>query len=173
MTEKETSPWKLFLTMFQYDQEIVVIDIEDNLYWGRLREINYDHGFNLLRPNGKKTLMHWEDVRFVGQDGFPLIKLTGADGSPSIEKLDSKPVQEIIRTHQTLYRTRYVVGDPWLIEDTTAQLVNAGNYGDYHYENDTEELLLLEHKNGAKAQLFNIPHIYHVETECGQMVSAL
>lgn len=184
------SPWLLFLKMFKYDEEIVVIDHDDVLFWGRLREINYEEGFNLLRPNGKKHTLYWEDIRFVGQDGFPLVKLKGADGSPSIEKLDTSDIQSIIRTkqqlkrpakteeqirreakikacthtHTTIYK-RKVFGDPWMIEDFNAELVNCGNSGMFHYFNDTEELLLLEHSNGAKGQLFDIPSIYYIETE--------
>ena len=142
---------------------------------------------------------------------YLLIKLTGADGSPSIESLDTRPVSELIRTKQSHdlrmgklpkgdYSVRYsevkreepkiqeprtetctptrthtffetvryrrkVFGDPWMIEDFNATLINGGNSGMQHYLNDTEELLLLEHANGAKGQLFDIPSIYFAETK--------
>lgn len=167
--------WVLFNEMFKNGEDIVVIDEFDILYWGKIQvdKADPDLGFHLKRINGKMKFLYWKEIRFMGQDGFPVRELSGADGSDTIEL--EKPVEAKIRKavaptpqdihhYHTRTRVRYMAfGDPFLIEDCEVKLFNPGNYGMHHYLRDEEECLALTAKDGAVAQLYNLPEIYYAE----------
>lgn len=172
------SNWIVFLKMFQIGEQVVIIDEDDVLWWGKITDMNYEVGLTLTRPCGIVREIFWEDMKFIAQDGFPIQKLKGADGSSSILKEPS--MEEFIRheekkkkekdienskKHQHSYHvtTTYISGDPWVIKADESVLINSGNFGDIYYENDIEECLLLTNKNGAKAQLYNLPMIFNYE----------
>jgi len=174
-TQYTKNAWDLFHSMFKDNEDIVVIDEYDNVYWGKIlvEKTDPDMGFHLKRINGKTKFFYWHDIRYMGQDGFPLRKLKGADGSASIEK--EKSVENEIRTQVVTLQTEKprrkrrrspfvsVFGDPFMVENCTAELFNPGNYGMKHYLEDEEECLVLTADNGAVAQLYNLPYIYHME----------
>lgn len=55
----------------------------------------------------------------------------------------------------------FVYGDPFLIENVQAELYYPGNSGPRWWDDDEEEVLLLTARDGAKAQVFDIPNIYY------------
>lgn len=151
--------WQLFHEMFKDGEDIVVVDEYDHFYWGKIRlhKTNPDLGFYLKRTNGKEKCFRWLDIRFMAQDGFPIRKLKGADGSESI--LDEKPA--LISTVTESYFTRTVFSDPFMIDDCYFDHFNPGKSGMEHYLQDEEECLALYAKDGACAQLYNFESIYY------------
>jgi len=178
MTDYTKDAWDLFHEMFKEGEDVIIIDEYDKIFWGKisLDKEHPDYSFDLLRINKGKKSFFWHRIRYMGQDGFPLKKLKGADGSSSIEleksveadlrdqikKLQKRPPEIIVRKPFSV-RTRMVFGDPFMVEDCTVKLFNPGNYGLKHYLEDEEECLVLKADNGAVAQLYNLPSIYHME----------
>lgn len=87
--------WDLFNRCFKRGEEVFVITDEDRVYWGRLGAVTEDE-FVLSRPGGVVTSLKWWDIRWMSHDGFPVRRLLGADGSPSLEREPS--VADAIRT---------------------------------------------------------------------------
>jgi len=60
---------------------------------------------------------------------------------------------------------RFGFGDPWLIENVYGQVYNIGNDNEYfQYWDDTYiEPLVLTSKDGARAQLWDLPTIFAFE----------
>ncbi len=157
--------WLLFHRMFKNDEDIVVIDDYDRVYWGKIlvEKIDPDCGFHLKRINGKGKFFYWHEIRYMGQDGFPLRKLKGADGSdlienePSVEKELRKQINESKPGFLAIF------GDPFMVENCSVELFNSGKYGMQYHLKDEEECLVLKADNGSVAQLYNLPYIYHME----------
>jgi len=172
--------WELFESCFKEGDEVVVIDEDDRFHWGKAA-FN-EQGFALYRP-GKATAFLWDQVRFMAHDGFPVRKILGADGSTSIELLDTEDTQEAIREVLTEEfsgkRISARLGDPFDVEDVVAKLFHAGNSGPNYWNRfynsvlgryfsedhreaawEREEVILLESRDGAKAELWDIPTIY-------------
>lgn len=91
------SAWDLFNSAFKLGDEVLLIDDEDKVYWGKLSSFNDDFCV-LRRPNGRDTEFKWEYLMFMSHDGFPCKKLLGADGSKSIERIDTTSIQKALRT---------------------------------------------------------------------------
>ncbi len=93
--------WTIFDECFKNGDEVVVILDNDTIYWGTLILHQGDAKnkiFDLFnRVSGKETNLHWENVLFISHDGFPVKKLTGADGSQLIEQIDTTNTQTLIR----------------------------------------------------------------------------
>jgi len=171
--------WDLFHSMFKDGEDIIIIDEWDRVFWGKIlvHTKDPDLGFYLQRTHKKKRFFEWDQIRYMGQDGFPLRKLKGADGSDTIEleksvekeirkqisKLQLRPPEIIVREPFLVKIKSSVFGDPFMIENCSAELFNPGNYGMQHYLEDEEECLVLKADNGAVAQLYNLPYIYHME----------
>lgn len=93
--------WELFNSCFKQNEDVVIIDDYDHIYQGKLKLYTTEQkeiSFQLKSSRGGLREFNWVEVRFMSHDGFPVQKLFGADGSQSIEKLDTKNTQKIIRT---------------------------------------------------------------------------
>ncbi len=98
--------WRLFYHTFKEDEEVVVVCDNDEFLWGRLHSIKAD-GCVVRRYTGARGyydkwnyedyFVPWDEIRFMAHDGFPVRKLMGADGSKSIEQLDTTDIQKAIR----------------------------------------------------------------------------
>jgi hypothetical protein len=179
--------WQLFESCFKLGDEVVVVDVFDQFWWGLLDGIT-DFGCLLLRPGVEPKSLTWDDVRFMAHDGFPVRRLIGADGSATIEKLDTTDTQRAVRKALALeypkqkpyVPARAVFGDPFDVEAASAKLYHPGNSGpgywsrfwngrEYHSEDhreagyETEEVLVLTAKDGAKAELWDLTTIYAFE----------
>lgn len=156
--------WDLFNRNFKDGDEVVVIDEDDRVGWGRLQMIDVN-GFMLVRrsPLGSTQAKRfwWEDIRFMSHDGFPVRQLMGADGSRTIEKEPS--AVEVLRAGLRQEYIGIVFGDPFLIEKVSAEVHNPGNDGPEHWMEDTEESLKLVAPDGARALLWELNTVFHVE----------
>jgi len=141
--------WDLFHANFKIGNEIIIIDSDDDVIVGKLVSVS-ENGIRLKTVfSGREIGREWVDIRFLGNDGFPVRKLMGADGSESIieEFKKGKNAAEIIRaatceelkTSDNKYtpptrkpRTvatqvrRFVGGCPWMIDECEAVIVNPG-----------------------------------------------
>lgn len=77
--------WDLFHRCFKRGEEVFVITDDDGVHWGRLGAVTEDE-FVLSRPGGVAASLKWWDIRWMSHDGFPVRRLLGADGSPSLER---------------------------------------------------------------------------------------
>lgn len=75
---------------------MIVLDDDECFHWGRLETCG-EHGLRLHRPGRTGHLIPWDDVVFMAQDGFPVRKLTGAEGSENILKLDTTKLARTLR----------------------------------------------------------------------------
>lgn len=94
--------WELFDACFSDGDDVIVIDEDDGFHWGSL-EVHKT--FCLLSRAGLKEpdRVDWIDVSFISHDGFPVQKLTGADGRIRVETVDTVNTQRAIRELLTLH----------------------------------------------------------------------
>ena len=173
-TSGKMDVWTLFFSQFKIGDEVVIIDEDDQITVGKF--IGYTEDSCIIKDQFD-TIIPWVNIRFMSHDGFPCKKLMGADGSRLIEKIDTLGTKEAIRTaltcsvgasgslKETNLLDQAVFGDPFLIEGVKAKLYNAGNDSPYYWSNGPgylwEEIVCLEAKDGAQAQLFGLNTIYH------------
>lgn len=171
----QTNVWDLFHSHFKIGDDVFIIEWTDNSYAGKL--ISYDEEGCILRRVYKNESVRicWEDVRFMSHDGFPVMRLTGADGSKIIEKVDTSNMQQAMREifDASMGRCGYcnkivkrghscqvVFGDPFLVEDCSIDLYNRGSQSDGgHFD----ECLVLRAEDGAFAELYDLSTIYYFE----------
>jgi hypothetical protein len=183
--------WAILYEAFKGGDEVIFIDDTDHLYYGKLILLAGDERdvyFGLKQLSGKIDKYAWSEVRFMSHDGFPVRKLTGADGSNLIEKIDTKDIQTALREvtnyilcsrcgdkiHESKAITqRYkkycedcamnlVFSDPFLVEGVNITIFNAGNCGLSWYGDHFEETTFLKAKDGSIGLLWEIPSIYYV-----------
>ena len=181
------SAWIEFNDMFKNNDDVVIVTDDDEFIWGKLT-IGYN-GCELKSLNKKKKFYSWDIVRFIAHDGFPVKKLKGADGSASIELLDtSKKVEYIRAIHGNSlklkrkkvleklelsklkpksdepwvdFRNYITFGDPFLIEGIKETvLINIGNSCWSFSDTKYEETLILKANNGTGGLLYDLPTIY-------------
>ncbi len=171
--------WDLYRRCFKEGDEVIVIDDDDRVFWGKL---NTEELGITLRHAKRSHFLYWEDVRFMSHDGFPVRRLVGADGDPSI--LKEKSAKDAIRAALTKefsgredkssywptgyrrpipsFRGRF--GDPFdVLVPCEVELYNSGNTGWYWYGQDYEECLVLTAPDGARAQLFDLSTVFYAE----------
>jgi len=158
----EVDQWDLFHSQFQDGEDVVIILDDDTARQGKLTAIEQGA---LIRPPGTKvsTLYDWDRIQFISHDGFPARKLLGADGSESIAKLDTTDTETAIREallDGSLKEVQAVFRDPWFFEDCSCRLANAGRREWIHTRQGTGETLLLQSRDGAQAQLYDLASIY-------------
>ena len=183
--------WDLFHSHFKIGDQLIIIDSDDEVIIGKYLSVR-EEGITLKTVfSGRERFISWTDVRFMGNDGFPVRKLMGADGSESIEREFEKGINaaEIIRaaTIEELKTkeikpeprrvSRIVGGHPFMIVECEAVIVKPGNslqshfslwnerYRTPHRFEDTpwEEGLVLTAPNGAIAELYDFESIFHFE----------
>ncbi len=154
--------WKFFRAHFKEGERVVVITDDDEVFAGKGTFLEL--GISLASTHRKPKFFYWEDVAFISHDGFPVKKLLGADGSDSIEGLDTKDLErDIIESLSESDCKKYdiVKGDPFLIENCKASLVRCfypkfPNLG-------TEDCIQLISNDGAVGLLYDFPTIFHFE----------
>ena len=169
--KKKPDAWDLYRAMFKDGDEVIVIDDFDDITWGRIYA--HEDCAELKNPNKKNEKICWDDIRFIAHDGFPAKILSGADGSKTIENIDTKNIQKAIRE---LYvdaikiekieesRSSFRVGDPFDIENVRATLMNPGNTYNEDLNNwQYEEVLLFSHPNGSSGMLWDLSTIFMFE----------
>lgn len=161
----QVDQWDLFHSQFKDGEDVVIILDDDTARQGKLTAIEQGA---LIQPPGAKvpTLYHWNRIQFISHDGFPVRKLLGADGSETIAKLDTTNTELAIREallDGPLKKAQAVFRDPWFFEDCSFQLVNAGRREWIHTQRCVGETLLLQSKDGAQAQLYDLAGIYWLQ----------
>lgn len=157
--------WDLFFECFKVGDDVIVVFDNDKFYYAKIvlhegEEKNIS--FSLCNTvTSRMKRFNWEDVTFISHDGFPVKQMIGADGSQLIEEVDTKHIQLSLRERLARTFCDIVFADPYLIENVSGKLYNPGNCGERFWGNNFEECLMLEAKDGAKGQLFDLPHIYH------------
>lgn len=80
-----TNLWTLFHSHFSIGDQLIIIDSDDQVIVGKYIAVS-EEGITLRTIFSERDrFLSWTDVRFMANDGFPVRKLMGADGSPSIE----------------------------------------------------------------------------------------
>ena len=88
--------WELYHACFSEGDDIIVIDENDELYWGCL-ETHKDFCI-LTRPNKAPDKIDWLDVAFMSHDGFPVRRLRESTAAiEALEKSDTSDVPRAIR----------------------------------------------------------------------------
>lgn len=159
----EVDQWDLFHSQFKDGEDVVIILDDDTARQGKLTAIEQGA---LIQPSSAKvpTLYNWDRIQFISHDGFPVRKLMGADGSEAIAKLDTTNTETAIREAlldgPLKKKVRAVFRDPWFFEDCFCHLANAGRREWIHTRQGTGETLLLQSRDGAQAQLYDLASIY-------------
>ncbi len=157
--------WEFFKAQFRDGDNIVIINDDDEVYVGNCKIVVA--GIHLTRVNKKSLFFYWNEVEFISHDGFPVQKLTGADGSSSIEQLDTSRLEKSILDELSNYDTKrftenkkvtLVRGDPFLIESCRASIVNA-----FYPESGFESCIRLVSDDGAVGLVYDFKNIYHFE----------
>lgn len=99
----EQNALDLFDSMFKDGDEVVVVDDDDCVFFGRIEMTDQDT-LVLKTYSSKGITIEWEDVRFISHDGFPVEKLRGADGSRLIEATNTTNIKKAIRKAATADR---------------------------------------------------------------------
>ena len=162
MTTIAISVWELFDRTYSEGDMVIVITEDDEWGWGTLEDVG-DQGARLCRGNRHHDI-YWSEIRFMCHDGFPIIKLKGADGSASIEKMPNQ--RAIIRKVLQLKKyglTEMVFSDPFHIQGIfRSVLYNEGNQDPNFWYTDNEEVLELVAPDGATAHLWALNSVWHV-----------
>jgi hypothetical protein len=187
MTGKSTNPkgWELFESCFSEGEEVIAIDDLDRFWWGMLTDVT-DFDCVLVRP-GRNKRLSWDDIRFMSHDGFPIKEVLGADGSSTIESIDTTDTQAAIRAALddcSRVRSRARFGDPFdITEPVRSRLFHTGNSGSrywrsFYNENlqrylspihrvlgyEAEEVIVMESNDGARAELWDLTSVYCFES---------
>jgi hypothetical protein len=109
MTEEENecteeglhvNAWELLYSCFRDGDDVVFIDDQDNIFGGKLKYLKGAEKklyFNLISISGTTKEYVWSEIRFMSHYGFPVKKLSGADGSRFIEQTDTTDIQKALR----------------------------------------------------------------------------
>lgn len=183
--KKKVTAWDLFEGSFKQGDIVVVITDYDRFHWGKMFYDSTD--CTLIRPGGKKEMIPWNNVRFISHDGFPVKKLSGADGSKLIEKINTGDIQTTIKnalvfnlcndcealTENTFRcdscqkladkRRSMRIGDPFDIEGVYPFLVREGAWAGLSWDNPNAECLHLIAPGEAMGQLFDLKTVYMFE----------
>jgi len=82
--------------IFKPGETVTVVTEDDKLLGGKII-LQSDGTYILRKFNGQEIPLWLSEMRFIGQDGFEIRKLTGADGSSSIMFEDNIHIPELIR----------------------------------------------------------------------------
>lgn len=175
-----TTAWDLFKNTFKQGDFVIIVTDNDKFYWGSMA---YDEeNCYLGRPGRRVELIPWNSVRFIANDGFPIRELCGADGSISIEQMDTAAIQEKIHKElvseteslcvydvnyqKVIKRFRNVrFGDPYDIEGVRPILLKEGPWCGLKkpWNNPNAECLHLIAPGGAVGQLYSLESVYMFE----------
>ena len=152
----EVDQWDLFHSQFKDGEDVVIILDDDTARQGKLTAIKQGA---LIQPPGAKvsTLYYWDRIQFISHDGFPVRKLLGVDTTNT-----ELAIREAL-LDGPLKKVQAVIHDPWFFEDCSFQLVNAGRREWIHTQRGIGETLLLQSKDGAQAQLYDLAGIYWLQ----------
>lgn len=178
--------WEIFSSCFSIGDEVVVVDEWDQVIVGKLVSVSEESCTVKSVFSQRERKIDWNDVVFFSHDGFPVQKMQFL-GADELFELDTKSTQEAIRkvlTHsydsakgkwvladgtQPKRRVEQIVrGDPFLIENVTASIYHPGNCGPGFWCADHEETVVLEADDGAKANMYNLPTVFHMGFSPGQ-----
>jgi len=163
------SAWDLYYRVFNDNDDVYVITDSDEAYWGKAHATQT--GLLLSHPNVVDRFLDWDDITFMAHDGFPVRKLMGADGSKAIEKTNTNTIEAGIRKLLTKNPSitdgprvkQAVFGDPFLVENVEATLMNTYYPGNHIWEPEHEELIILKAPDGAVGLLYELNRIYHFD----------
>ena len=186
MSEVTPDAWRLFWNTFKQGEHVVIVTDVDEFFWGRLGKVTGD-GLMLDNPEvfgGKfisKRVFLWDEIRFMAHDGFPVRRLMGADGSKSIERINTgetyNQIRQLLKTPSPSVDYELighgdvgsplgtaVFGDPFIIEGVSMKLLNPGNAGGEYWEDHPyEEVIVCKAKDGAMGLLYELSTIYHFD----------
>jgi hypothetical protein len=92
--------WELLYSCFKDGEDVVFIDDQDNIFGGKLKYLEGQEEhlyFDLAAIDGSSKRYVWSEIRFMSHYGFPVKKLSGADGSRLIEQTDTADIQKALR----------------------------------------------------------------------------
>lgn len=72
----KTSAWKLFIDDFKKGQEVVIVTEDGRFDWGTLQYT--EKTVTLTSPLRPAHDYHWNQIVFMGRDGFPIRKIFGS-----------------------------------------------------------------------------------------------
>ena len=158
--------WKIYWDMFRDGDQVIIVDEDDKVHWGKITA--HEYTCVLKRLDGSEDEFHWDEIRFICKDGFPVRKLLGADGNKNILKMNTDDTQKIVRTaldqeYHTEKKKKVVFGDPFMIENVQAKIYNAGTIWTPGHANLYEEHVCLKSDDGAEAILWGVPTIFFFE----------
>ena len=160
------SAWDIWRTQFTDGEELIVLDEDEHVWRGR-HEATGDH--LVIHPGTvHEVRIKWVNVAFVAHDGFPARKLMGADGSRTAEMIETTDVTAALRQLFHLVNleagpVNFAFSDPWWVEGAEGVLYFAGNDGPEHWVQDEEEVLVLRARDGARAMLWSVDSVFHLE----------
>lgn len=153
--------WSLYRESFKERDLVVVEDDWGHFYWGTVT--TSDEGITLTRPGKRQKFLFWDEILFMAHDGFPVKAIRGLSDEEA-SKLAIKTPTEAIRglLDPKDDPTRYISmggGCPfWFGPFSVAHFLNRGNTGSQHWGEDTEELVILSSRDGAKCHVSDLSH---------------
>jgi hypothetical protein len=172
-----------FKKLFKNGEDVVIVTDGDEILGGKL--FTRFGNFYLRTIDGKERQMWLSEMRFVGEDGFEVIKLKDTNSILSCPSQENR-VRELVDHHNELLRLEIVeekrrreaeairkdckrnyitFGDPFLIENIQKmKIFNRGNSGPNRLwrRSQYEEFLILTHKNGARGIFSDLHTVFFV-----------
>lgn len=100
MNDKKITWQELFLQDFKNGDNVIIVTDDDRFDWGELRidpeKIRLIQGINNRGKENGHEYSYYQ-LTFICHQGFPVKRLTGADGSQSVLKEDMTDIQEAVR----------------------------------------------------------------------------
>lgn len=178
---EDPNEWELFDECFNIGDDVIVVDVFDQFYWGKL--IKTTETECVVQRRARTDYLSWDDIRFMAHDGFPVKKIKGK--WENLELLDNSKTMSIIRRSldKTPHPSRTRFGDPFdITEPVTSWLYHPGNSGRKYWNRfwnehlqqylspahrtlgyETEEVIVMEAKDGACAELWDLTTILEFE----------
>ena len=93
--------WEMYRAAFKEGDEVVIIDVSDNFFWGKL-ETHEDHCIlHRLLDRPQKVL--WDDVMVIAHDGFPVRRVReNSRAAAALEQMDIDDVTEKVQQLLTI-----------------------------------------------------------------------
>jgi len=154
--------WSLYRESFKEGDLVIVEDDSGDFHWGKLKTT--DEGIILKRVGRRQKFLYWDEILFMAHDGFPVREIRDLSDEEATKLARRTPTNAI----------RHLLDDPfpkserglfmgggcpfWFGPFSVKHFLNRGNVGPEHWGEDTEELVILGSKDGARCHVSDLSH---------------
>lgn len=156
--------WEVLRSVFKDGEDVVVEASWGKFFYGKLTA--EQDRVVLVRPDGLRRVIDWDDVELMAHDGFPVSRLMRMTPEEA-EVRATMPADEIVRElldgePGSIGRPEYVGGGcPFVAGPMRlARVFNQGNNGPRYWYRDDCEVLEFVAADGAVMHSYDTDHLF-------------